>query len=143
MAVREIVKDPDFLSQKSEVFIFRDDKHIIQDMLDTAEAHRENCAGLAAIQIGEPKKIILVRMNDKFVPFINPHIIKKSPGTYCTMEGCLSIDGQRSVKRHHTIMVAYTTAKGKFVHKQFSGNVAQIIQHEVDHLNGILIGKEV
>lgn len=137
--VREIVKDPEFLSKKSETFIFGQDDHIIQDLLDTVNAHKENCAGLAAPQIGELKRVIVVRMNDKFVPFINLKIIKKSPGVYHTMEGCLSLDGQRNVKRHYTIMVSYTTTNGKNKVQQFGGDIAQIIQHEVDHLNGILI----
>lgn len=137
--VREIVKDTGFLSKKSDPFVFGQNDHIIQDLLDTANAHKENCAGLAAPQIGELKRVVVVRMNDKFVPFINPVVIKRSPGVYHTMEGCLSLDGQRNVKRHYIIMVSYTTKNGKNKVQQFGGYVAQIIQHEADHLNGILI----
>lgn len=139
MAVREIIKDTAILAQKSEPLIFGQDDHIIQDMLDTAEFHKENCAGLAAIQIGVAKKIILVRHGDRFVPFINPHIIKRSPGTYCTKEGCLSLDGARTVKRHYNVMVSYTDRKGRRHTDTFADRTAQIIQHEVDHLNGVLI----
>ena len=137
--VREIIKAPGILTKKSEPFIFGQDDHIIQDMLDTAKSHKENCAGLAAIQIGVAKRVILVRNGDKFIPFINPAIIRYSPGTYCTKEGCLSLDGQHNVKRHYTILVSYTTKNGKNMVRQFAGRIAQIIQHEVDHLNGVLI----
>lgn len=144
--VREIIKndeDRDFLTQKSEPFLWGLDNHIIQNLLDTAEAHKERCAGLAAPQIGKLKRVVVVRMGNEFVPLINPVIIKKSTGFYYTMEGCLSLDGQHNVKRHHTILVSYTAKNGKNMVRQFSGRIAQIIQHEVDHLNGILIGKEV
>lgn len=137
--VREIIKDSDILTQQSKPFVFGQDDHIIQDLLDTANANKERCAGLAAIQLGVPKRVILVRQDNQFVPFINPTIIKRSPGWYYAQEGCLSLDGQRSVKRNHTIMVSYTTTNGKRHTKQFSGYTAQIIQHEVDHCNGVLI----
>ena len=139
--VREIVKDTEILSQKSVPVDLTDasDIELLGDMIDTAEAHRDNCVGLAAIQIGVPKRVILVRQGNVFTPFINPVIIKKSPRTYVTEEGCLSLDGTRSVKRHHTIKVTWTTFAGKKQVKEFSGFIAEIIQHEVDHCNGILI----
>ena len=137
--VKDIIKDPSILTQKSEHFILGQDDHIIQDMLDTANAHKENCAGLAAIQIGEPKGVILVRQGDKFIPFINPMIIKMGNKTYVAEEGCLSLDGKKSVKRHASVMVVWTDLRGKRVAKTFSGYTAQILQHEIDHLNGILI----
>jgi peptide deformylase len=137
--VREIIKDPVILTQKSEPFIFGQDDHIVQDMLDTAEAHKENCVGLAAIQIGEPKRVILVRQGDNFVPFINPAVVKKSPDTYYTMEGCLSLEGVRNVRRHRSVMVSWTATNGKKKVKEFNGFTAQILQHEIDHLNGVLI----
>jgi peptide deformylase len=139
MAVKPIIKYPGILPQKSEPFDFEHDMLILQDMLDTAEFHKENCAGLAAIQIGVPKRVILVRQGDKFVPFINPVIIKRSPGTYCTKEGCLSLDGARTVKRHYNVMVYYTDQKGRRHTDTFADRTAQIIQHEVDHLDGVLI----
>ena len=137
--VREIIKDPSILTQKSELFIFGQDDHIIQDMLDTANAHKDNCAGLAAIQIGVAKRVILVRQGDKFVPFINPVVTMKSRETYMTEEGCLSLESKHRVERHYSVMVSYMTKNGKKKVQQFSGYIAQIIQHEVDHLNGVLI----
>ena len=138
---REIVKDTEVLSQKSVLFDLKDDLdcELLLDMLDTAEAHKESCVGLAAIQVGVAKRVILVRQGDKFIPFINPMIIKKSPRTYVTEEGCLSLDGTRSVKRHHSIKVTWTDLYGKKQVKEFRGFIAEIIQHEVDHCNGILI----
>ena len=137
--VKDIIKDPSILTQKSEPFVFGQDDHIIQDLLDTANAHKENCAGLAAPQIGELKRVIMVRQGDKFVPFINPKITMKSRETYMAEEGCLSLDGKRKVKRHYSVMVSYTTKNGKNKVQQFSGYIAEIIQHEVDHLDGVLI----
>ena len=137
--VREIIKDPSILTKKSESFDFEHDMPILQDMLDTAEFHKDNCAGLAAIQIGVPKRIILVRQGDKFMPFINPAITMKSRETYMTEEGCLSLESKHRVERHYSVMVSYMTKNGKKKVQQFSGYIAQIIQHEVDHLNGVLI----
>lgn len=137
--IRDINKDIESLSQKSEPFIFGEDDYLIEDMLDTAEAHKENCVGLACIQIGVPKRVILVRMGDKFIPFINPVIIKKSSSTYESDEGCLSLDGARRVRRHHTIKVMATDRTGKRKMQEFTGFIAQILQHEIDHCNGILI----
>lgn len=137
--IRDINKDIESLSQKSEQFIFGEDDYLIEDMLDTAEAHKENCVGLACIQIGVPKKVILVRQGDKFVPFINPMIIKKSHGTYEADEGCLSLEGARRVRRHNSVKVVWTTREGKRKMQEFNGFTAQILQHEIDHCNGILI----
>lgn len=138
---KEIIKDLEVLSQKSIPFDLTDESDIelLGDMIDTAEAHRENCVGLAAIQIGVPKRVILVRQGNIFTPFINPVIIKKSPSTYVADEGCLSLDGTRRVRRHHSIKVTWTTFSGKKRVQEFNGFVAQIIQHETDHCNGILI----
>lgn len=137
--IREIVKDENLLKQKSTNFIFGEDEYLIEDMLDTANAHKYRCAGLACIQIGIAKKIILVRQNDKFIPFINPVIIKKSSKTFMAEEGCLSLDGIRTVKRHRSVKVMYSTVQGKRKVQEFNGFTAQIIQHECDHLNGVLI----
>lgn len=137
--VCEIIKDIETLSQKSRPFILGEDDYIIRDLLDTAEAHKENCAGLASIQIGIPKRVILVRQGDTFVPFINPMIIKRSTSTYVADEGCLSLDGTRRVRRHHSIKVTWTTPSGKKRVQDFNGFIAQVIQHETDHCNGILI----
>lgn len=139
--IKEINKDIESLSTKSIAFDLNDDLdgELLRDMLDTAEAHKENCVGLAAIQVGVPKRVILVRQDDKFIPFINPMIIKKSSTTYLADEGCLSLDGTREVKRHHRIKVMWTEPSGKKRVREFNGFTAQIIQHEVDHINGVLI----
>lgn len=137
--IKDIVKDTEILSQKSERFEFDKDDYLIQDMLDTAEHHKDHCVGLACIQIGVAKRIILVRQNDKFIPFINPIITQRSKETYAAKERCLSLDGERAVKRHKGIKVIYTTKYNKTKCMAFSGFVAEIIQHEIDHLNGILI----
>ena len=137
--IKDIIKDESFLIQKSEPFVFGEDDYLIQDLLDTANEHKENCAGLACIQIGVPKKVILVRQGNKFVPFINPTIIQKSPKTYVATEGCLSLEGTRTVKRHHSVKVVWTTPEGARKAKMFNGFVAEILQHEIDHCNGIII----
>ena len=137
--IKTIIKDIEFLQQKSEQFIIGKDDAILIDMMDTANAHKENCAGLAAIQIGELKRVILVRNGNEFIPFINPVIVKKSGKIYIANEGCLSLDGTRAVKRWFTVMVKWTDVNGKTNIKSFSGYFAEILQHEIDHLNGILI----
>lgn len=137
--IREIVKDESILKQKSDRFVLGEDDYLIQDMLDTANAHKDNCVGLTCIQIGVPKRVILVKQGESFVPFINPMIIKKSPKTYIAREGCLSLDGLREVKRHHSIKVIWTDLNGKRKAKEFSGFIAEILQHEIDHCEGVLI----
>ena len=139
--VLEIVKDVEVLSQKSIPFDIdsKEDQELLWHMIDTAEAHKENCVGLAAIQVGVPKRAILVRHGDTFVPYINPVIIKKDGGCYTTREGCLSLDGERTVKRYNYIKLMWTTQSGKKKVQMFNGFTAEVIQHEVDHCNGILI----
>lgn len=137
--IKDIVKDTEILSQKSERFEFGKDDYLIQDMIDTAEHHKEHCVGLACIQIGVPKRVIIVKHNDKFKVFINPIITQRSNKTYMAKERCLSIDGEREVRRHNGIKVIYTTKDKKLKCMSFSGFPAEIIQHEIDHLNGILI----
>lgn len=136
--IKPIVTDTELLCQKSENFIPGEDDHIITDMLDTANAH-DNCVGLAAVQIGHLKRVILVQIKNRFVPFINPVIMKKTGKPYTTTEGCLSLDGCRTTTRYPNVLVSYTDMSGKRVVKTYTGWTAQIIQHEVDHLNGILI----
>ena len=140
MAVREITKDPNILKQKSEPFIFGQDEPLLQDMLDTANANKAVCVGLAAVQIGVHKRVILVRRGEKFMFMINPCIIQYGNGIYYTTEGCLSVDSPKTAKRYRAIMVSYTDEKeNEHTYKIFKNYVAQIIQHEVDHLNGVLI----
>lgn len=137
--VKEIVKDLDILTKKSEEFVFGEDNDLIKDMIDTANAHIDCCVGLAAVQIGVHKRVILIKNRNKFIPFINPVIIRRSQAVYKTNEGCLSLDGTRPVVRHKEIMVKYITDKGKPQYQTFNGYIAQIFQHECDHLDGVLI----
>lgn len=136
--VREIVKDIEVL-QKPLKTANKSDSHIIRDLLDTAEAHTEGCLGLAANQIGYDKRIIVVKMGERFVPMINPIITQKSKETYEAEEGCLSLDGMRIVKRHSQIWVTWLDEKFKSHKSLMFGLTAEIVQHEVDHCNGKLI----
>lgn len=135
--VREIMRDPMFLSRKSEEAV-RADKYIALDLLDTLHAHEEGCVGMAANMIGESKRIIAVQTAYGPVAMINPVITKKA-GPYDAEEGCLSLSGVRKTKRYETIEVRYLDLMFKPVKKAFTGYTAQIIQHEVDHCDGILI----
>lgn len=138
--IKEIIKDVEVLSQKSERFVLSgEDDYIVTDLIDTANAHKDVCAGLAAIQLGITKRVIVVRNGDKFIPYINPAIVGKSPQKYLAVEGCLSIEGEREVRRHRSIKVVFTDSKGKQRCQTFNGVIAQILQHEIDHCNGILI----
>ena len=136
---REIIKDISVLQQKSETFIFGEDNHLIDDLIDTANANVEHCAGLACVQIGVPKKLIVVKVSDKFIPMINPMIIKRSQEIFIAKEKCLSLEGERDVKRHKRIKVGYLTKDGKKRCDDVGGFTAQVIQHECDHLQGKLI----
>ena len=135
--VREVVHDVLFLGQKSESAT-QEDKQIAIDLLDTLKAHEEGCVGMAANMIGVKKRIIAVNMGFMNVAMFNPKIIKKS-GRYDTEEGCLSLEGVRKTKRWQSIKVQYQTMDGKLRIKTFTGWTAQIIQHEIDHCDGILI----
>lgn len=136
--VRELIHDPILLSRKSETATAVD-LEIAQDLLDTLSAHRETCAGMAANMIGQFKRIIVFVRDDELVLMINPQIIKMS-GEYETEEGCLSLlGGPRKTKRYQKIKVQYQTEDFKTRLKTYEGWTAQIIQHEIDHCNGILI----
>ena len=137
--IKEIVKDTEFLTQKSEQVSLEEAQEIITDLLDTANHHIDNCAGLAAPQIGVLKKVIVGRKDDHFFPMVNPMIIKKSGQKFVNNEGCLSLEGSRSVERYSNVLVNYTDGKGKRQTKSFNGLLAVIVQHETDHLNGKLI----
>lgn len=136
--VKEIIRDVDFLS-KPLMKATKDDLHIINDLIDTAEEHRDNCLGLTANQIGYDKRIIVVKIDEKYIPFVNPIITQKSKETYNAEEGCLSLDGLRTVKRYCSIRLTWLDAKFKSHSSVFGGLTAEIIQHEVDHCNGKLI----
>ena len=136
--VRELMHDPIFLGRKA-VPATKADLEIARDLLDTLAAHREICVGMAANMIGEAKRIIAVNDEGKLLLMLNPEILKVS-GEYETEEGCLSLlGGPRKTKRYQKIKVQYQTMELQIRIKTFTGWTAQIIQHEVDHCNGILI----
>lgn len=137
--IKELMHDPIFLAGKSEVATIND-LPIAKDLLDTLMAHKETCVGMAANMIGERKRIIAFICDDgTYMTMMNPEIIKKAM-PYDTEEGCLSLlGGPRKCKRYKTIKVQYQTLDMKTRNKTFDGWTAQIIQHEVDHCNGILI----
>ena len=135
--VQKVIKDPMFLAQKS-VDATREDVQVIVDLLDTLRAHLDHCVGMAANMIGVKKRIIVVAAGPFQVPMINPVIVKKS-GAYQTEEGCLSLDGVRPCKRYQEIEVEYLDQNFKKQRGKYSGWTAQIIQHEIDHCNGVVI----
>jgi peptide deformylase len=135
--VKPIMKDIFFLNQKSEPAT-KADNQVVQDLLDTLKANEAGCVGMAANMIGIKKRIIVVNMGMFNMPMINPVIMKKS-GAYQTEEGCLSLEGVRSTTRYQEIEVEYFDASWKRQKQKYSGWIAQIIQHECDHLDGIII----
>ena len=135
--VREVVHDVLFLGQKSEPAT-QADKQVAIDLLDTLKAHEEGCVGMAANMIGVKKRIIAVNMGFMNVAMFNPKIVKRN-GKYETEEGCLSLDGVRKCVRYQEIEVEYEDINFKRQRQKYSGWTAQIIQHECDHLNGIII----
>ncbi len=140
--IKELIHDPIFLAGKSEIAT-KEDLQVAQDLLDTLIVHRESCVGMAANMIGVKKRIIAFLdesgRDTVYTVMLNPEIIKMD-GLYDTEEGCLSLlDGPRPCKRYKSIKVKYQTLELKNRIKTFTGWTAQIIQHEVDHCNGILI----
>ncbi len=135
--VKSIMKDTFFLNQKSELAT-EADLQVVQDLLDTLKANEAGCVGLAANMIGVKKRIIAINMNGINVPMINPVMINKSD-QYDTEEGCLSLAGVRKTTRYEEIEVTFLDVNFKKKTKKYSGWVAQIIQHEIDHCNGIII----
>ena len=136
--IRPIMKDPIFLAQKSKPAA-REDISVAQDLVDTLLAHKDACVGMAANMIGVTKRIIAFNDRGKLEIMFNPEIIKAS-GEYETEEGCLSLlGGPRKTKRWQKIKVRYQTADFQLRLKTYEGWTAQIIQHEIDHCNGILI----
>ena len=136
--VKDIVHDTIFLAQKSESAT-KEDLQVAADLLDTLKANRENCVGMAANMIGVRKRIIVFDNDGEYMTMFNPVMLKKS-GAFDTEEGCLSLlGGPRKTKRYQTIKVQYETAEFQTRVKSFTGWTAQIIQHEIDHLEGILI----
>ena len=137
--IKEIVKDTEFLTQKSEPVAFEEAQEIITDLLDTANYHIDSCAGLAAPQIGVHKRVVVVRNGNTFFPMVNPVVVKKTGKKFINCEGCLSLEGSRKVERYSSVLVGYIDKSGKRCTKTFTGTTAIIIQHETDHLNGVLI----
>ena len=135
--VRNIVRDIFFLSQKSAPAA-RSDFSIGKDLIDTLAANSDRCVGMAANMIGEKKRIIIVSLG--FAPLVmyDPVILSRS-GEYRAMEGCLSLDGEREAVRYENIEVEYLDANWKKHKEKYSGFTAQIIQHEMDHLEGKII----
>ena len=140
--IRELMHDPIFLGAKSEQAV-REDLPDAEDLLETLIAHKETCVGMAANMIGVKKRIIAFLDDSGQVPtytvMLNPEIIKKD-GQFNTEEGCLSLlGGPRPCKRYKSIKVRYQTTEMQIRIKTYTGFTAQIIQHEVDHCDGILI----
>lgn len=135
--VRSIVKDALFLGQISEPAT-QEDAAVINDLLDTLKANAEHCFGLAANMIGVKKRIIVYSVGIIGVPMINPFIFKKSK-PYETEESCLSLTGVRKTTRYESIDVDYLDRNFKKQRQTFTGWTAQIIQHEIDHCDGIVI----
>ena len=135
--IRAVVKDILFLEQKSEPAT-KEDVEVINDLIDTLRANLDHCVGLAANMIGVKKRILVFSVGNMIVPMVNPVILKKE-SPYEAEESCLSLTGSRKTTRYETIEVEYLDINFK-KHKQiFTGFTAQIIQHEVDHFEGIII----
>ena len=135
--IQPIMKDPIFLAQKS-VPATKEDLQVAQDLLDTLTAHKDGCVGMAANMIGVAKRIIAFDNEGKYMLMFNPEIVKRTE-PYEAEEGCLSLTGTRTAKRYRSIKVQYQNDQFQTRIKTFTGWTAQIIQHEIDHCNGVLI----
>jgi peptide deformylase len=135
--IREIVRDPVFLARRSEP-AGAEDLDVCADLRDTLAAHADGCVGMAANMIGVSRRIII--FDDEGVPtvMLNPEIVKASE-PYTASEGCLSLDGTRTAKRYKSIKVRYMNERLQVRLKTYRGFTAQIIQHEIDHCDGVLI----
>ena len=135
--IREICRDESFLARKSEP-ASAGDLAVAFDLVETLSANKDRCVGMAANMIGENKRIIAFEDMGKYSFMLNPVILKKEQ-PFFTEEGCLSLDGLRRTKRYKTIKVQWQNEKMQTRIKNFSGWTAQIIQHEIDHCDGIII----
>ena len=135
--IKEIMRDAFFLQQKA-VPATKEDLPLALDLLDTLKAHQEECVGMAANMIGVAKAIIVVNIGPMNVIMFNPKITKQK-GKFETEEGCLSLTGERKTVRYREIEVEFQDKNFKKQKQKFKGFVAEIIQHEIDHLHGILI----
>ena len=137
--IQPIMKDVIFLAQKSVPAVnCEEDIQVARDLLETLEAHKEGCVGMAANMIGVSKRIIAFDNEGTYMVMFNPEIVKSSD-RYETEEGCLSLTGTRKIKRWKSIKVQYQNEQFQTRFKTFTGWTAQIIQHEIDHCNGIII----
>lgn len=136
--IRDIVKDPMILSVKSKE-AENADLQTARDLLDTIMANREHCVGMAANMIGVHKRIMVVQLGKKYEVLINPRIISVSGEKYTAEEGCLSLDGVRKAERYTVVTAVYLDINFKVKKRTFRGFEAQIVQHELDHFDGILI----
>lgn len=135
--IREICRDEAFLARKAEPAT-AEDLCTARDLLDTLEAHRESCVGMAANMIGVNKRIIVFNNGGVCMLMFNPEIVKRS-GPYEAEEGCLSLSGTRKTRRYQSIKVRYQNEKFQLRLKTFTGWTAEIIQHELDHCEGVII----
>lgn len=135
--IKPIVRDETFLKQRSETAT-KADAAVIVDLMDTLKANTEHCVGMAANMIGVKKRIIVFSVGFGIVPMANPVITKKAK-PYETQEGCLSLTGVRKTKRYETIEVEFEDQNFDKQKENFQGLAAQIIQHEIDHLEGVII----
>ena len=135
--IREICRDETFLAQKAAPAT-ADDLATAQDLLDTLAAHKDGCVGMAANMIGVCKRIIAFDNEGTYMVMFNPVSVRQS-GPYEAAEGCLSLAGVRKTKRFQTIKVQWQNEKFQTRLKTFTGWTAEIIQHEIDHCEGILI----
>lgn len=135
--VKDIIHDPIFLAQKSKPAA-AEDIHVADDLTDTLKANSDHCVGMAANMIGVCKRIIVFNEDGKISEMFNPEIISGKE-QFETEEGCLSLTGTRKTKRYKTIKVKWQNRLFQYRIKNFTGWTAQIIQHEIDHCNGIII----
>ena len=133
----EICKDEVFLAQAGKP-AGADDLAVAQDLLDTLLAHKDGCVGMAANMIGVNKRIIAFESDGEYMVMFNPVIVRQS-GAYEAQEGCLSLSGVRKTRRYRTIKVQWQNEKLQTRLRTFSGFTAEIIQHEIDHCQGVLI----
>lgn len=135
--IKPIIKDPLFLSTPSKPAT-QADMQLARDLVDTLNAHRDGCVGMAANMIGVHKNVIAFFNGSMIMSMFNP-VITETSGEYEAEEGCLSLEGVRTAKRYQKIKVKFRNFAWLEVEMEFSGFEAQIIQHEIDHCNGILI----
>ncbi|MBE6097845.1 MAG: peptide deformylase [Schwartzia succinivorans] len=136
--IKNIIHDEDFLKQPSAPAT-KEDIPTARDLIDTLAFHKGHCVGMAANMIGVLKNIIVINTGTETIAMLNPEIVKTSAKRYKTEEGCLSLNGERETERFESVEVKYRDLEWKKQKQKFSGFPAQIVQHEIDHCQGILI----